>query len=263
MNSACLRIALAQVTTGPEREENVTHALRMMADASQAGAQLIVFPEMSVDRFFPQYRAEKGASLTVDLMAEVGFFGYTPVPGDPFIFSFRNIPTSTMLTDAVTVLGSLVGEAGDLCIGVLGAGQVDRYGNVNSTCIPEMKLWLVGSGGACDVATGARELIVTIPMNKLRCVDKVSYVTAPGERVKAVVTDLGIFEKPPGEDALVLTACYATSGFAGRDEALEAIAGKCGWELKAADILEVLEPPTPDELKDIRIFDPRRYFLEE
>jgi beta-ureidopropionase len=54
-----LRIALAQVAIGPEREENVARALRMMADAAAAEAQLIVFPEMSVDPFFPQYRAEK------------------------------------------------------------------------------------------------------------------------------------------------------------------------------------------------------------
>ena len=48
-----LRVALAQVAVGPEREENVSRALRMMADAAGAGAQLIVFPEMSVDPFFP------------------------------------------------------------------------------------------------------------------------------------------------------------------------------------------------------------------
>jgi beta-ureidopropionase len=54
-----LRVALAQVAVGPEREENVSRALRMMADAAAAGTQLIVFPEMSVDPFFPQYRAEK------------------------------------------------------------------------------------------------------------------------------------------------------------------------------------------------------------
>jgi beta-ureidopropionase len=47
------------MAVGPEREENVIRALRMMEDAAQAGAQLIVFPEMSVDPFFPQYRAEK------------------------------------------------------------------------------------------------------------------------------------------------------------------------------------------------------------
>ncbi len=54
-----LRIALAQVAVGPDREDNVQKALRMMDDAAQAGAQLIVFPEMSVDPFFPQYRAQK------------------------------------------------------------------------------------------------------------------------------------------------------------------------------------------------------------
>ncbi len=54
-----LRIALAQVAVGPEREDNVQKALRLMAEAAAAGAQLIVFPEMSVDPFFPQYRAEK------------------------------------------------------------------------------------------------------------------------------------------------------------------------------------------------------------
>jgi beta-ureidopropionase len=54
-----LRVAMAQVVTGPEREENIGRALRMMTDAVEAEAQLIVFPEMSVDRFFPQYRADK------------------------------------------------------------------------------------------------------------------------------------------------------------------------------------------------------------
>jgi len=54
-----LRLALAQFAVGPQREDNVEKALRLMEDAAQGGAQLIVFPEMSVDPFFPQYRAEK------------------------------------------------------------------------------------------------------------------------------------------------------------------------------------------------------------
>jgi N-carbamoylputrescine amidase len=54
-----LRIALAQVAVGPHREDNIRKALHMMDDAAQAGADLIVFPEMSVDPFFPQYRTEK------------------------------------------------------------------------------------------------------------------------------------------------------------------------------------------------------------
>jgi N-carbamoylputrescine amidase len=72
-----LRIALAQVAVGPEREHNLQRALQMMADAAEAGAQLVVFPELSVDPFFPQYRADKR------------FFDWgTPVPG-PLTQRFR------------------------------------------------------------------------------------------------------------------------------------------------------------------------------
>jgi acyl CoA:acetate/3-ketoacid CoA transferase beta subunit len=105
-------------------------------------------------------------------------------------------------------------------------------------------------------------MVVTIAMNKLRCVEKVSYVTAPGERITAVVTDLGVFEKLPGEDTLTLTGYYANSGFKDAGEAVESIADKCGWELAVAEDLEVIEAPTLDELRDIRLFDPRRYFLD-
>jgi len=198
----------------------------------------------------------------VELIAEVGFYGYAPLPGDPFIFGFRNIPTNLMLSEVLTVLGGMVGAKSNRCIGALGAGQVDRGGNLNSTCMPGHKLWLVGSGGACDVAAGARETVVTIPLNKLRCVENVDYVTAPGRRVSAVVTDLCVFEKPPGRENLVLTAYYAASGFAGGREAVEAAQARCGWELEAAPDLKVIEAPTPDELRDIRLFDPRGYFLE-
>jgi acyl CoA:acetate/3-ketoacid CoA transferase beta subunit len=196
----------------------------------------------------------------VELMAEVGFFGYTPLPADPFIFNFRNIPTCTMLTDILTVLGSMVGAESNRCIGALGAGQVDRFGNINSTKIPELKLFLVGSGGACDVARGAREVVVTIPMGKFRCVDKVSYITAPGERIRAVVTDLGIFEKLEGEETLTLTAYFPIEGREA-EEAVREIESRCGWELKVSPQLKRVDPPTQDELRDVRIFDPRRYFL--
>ncbi|HSR29967.1 MAG TPA: nitrilase-related carbon-nitrogen hydrolase [Anaerolineae bacterium] len=84
-----LRIALAQVAVGPEREDNVAKALRMMADAAQAGAQLIIFPEMSVDPFFPQYRAEQR------------FFDWgIPVPGpltDRFQAEARRLSLATVI----------------------------------------------------------------------------------------------------------------------------------------------------------------------
>jgi acyl CoA:acetate/3-ketoacid CoA transferase alpha subunit/acyl CoA:acetate/3-ketoacid CoA transferase beta subunit len=195
-----------------------------------------------------------------DLMAEVGFFGYAPRPGEPFVFNFRNLPTCTLLTDVFTVLGALVGGGASRCLGVLGAGQVDQYGNINSTKIPEMNLFLVGSGGACDVALGAREVVVLTPINPFRCIEKVSYITAPGERVKTLVTDLGIFEKLGDGKTFVLTAY-----FEGKDSpsgVIEKIRDRCGWKLEISDPLKAIKPPSLEEIKDVRIFDPKGYFLE-
>ncbi len=198
-----------------------------------------------------------------ELISEVGFYGYTPRPADPFIFSFRNIPTCTMLTDVVNVLGSMVGAESNRCIGALGAGQVDRFGNINSTVIPEYKLFLVGSGGACDVALGAQELVVVCTQSALRCVERVSYLTAPGRKVSALVTNLGIFEKLDGAEEFTLTALLPAPDTSDSGELLERLRANCGWQVQAAPGLAVAEPPSLQELLDIRIFDPRRYFLEE
>ncbi len=198
----------------------------------------------------------------VQLISEVGFYGYTPLPGDPFIFNFRNFPTNTMLSDVITILGSMVGAESNRCIGVLGAGQVDRFGNVNSTKIPEHKLFLVGSGGACDVALGAKEMLVTVTQDKLRTPERVSYVTAPGERVRTLVTTMGVFEKPSGGEEFLLTAYFPGVGKDGR-EAVERIRSQCGWEPRVADSLRAVEHPSRDELYDVRIFAPRRDFLGE
>jgi acyl CoA:acetate/3-ketoacid CoA transferase beta subunit len=143
---------------------------------------------------------------------------------------------------------------------VLGAGQVDQYGNINSTKIPEMNLFLVGSGGACDVALGAKEVMVVTPITPFRCVEKVSYITAPGDRVRSLVTDLGIFEKVGAGKTFVLTAYFEENGSA--SQAVEKIKARCGWELEISDQLEAVKPPHDEEIKDIRIFDPKRYFLE-
>lgn len=199
----------------------------------------------------------------VELMAEVGFYGYSPTPGDPFIFNFRNIPSCLMLTDILTVLGSMIGAKGSGCIGVLGAGQIDMHGNINSTKIPELNLFLVGSGGACDVANGAAECIVTCIQNKIRFVEEVPYVTAPGNRVSTVVSDRALFEKNTATGLLELTGIITSDEGERSESVIREIREKCSWNLTVSKSLRRLDPPYWDDLRTLRIFDPRGFFTAE
>jgi acyl CoA:acetate/3-ketoacid CoA transferase beta subunit len=74
--------------------------------------------------------------------------------GHPFIFSHRNLPTCTWMTGVTEILGAvLAGDHGG-ALAVLGAGTVDRNGNMNSSRSASGR-FLVGSGGAADIASGA------------------------------------------------------------------------------------------------------------
>jgi acyl CoA:acetate/3-ketoacid CoA transferase alpha subunit/acyl CoA:acetate/3-ketoacid CoA transferase beta subunit len=204
------------------------------------------------------HRALRASGHTVELVAEVGFIGYQPRPADPFIFNFANIPTCTARLDVHATLGVLVGGARHRCVAALGAGQVDRVGNINSTKIPNV-MHLVGSGGAADVAAGANDVVVVLPLAHARLVDRVPYVTARGERVRAVVTHRGVFEKND-EGELVLTRLLPHPGRS-EQEAVEGIQKRCGWPLQIAPQLREVAPPTAEELQLLRSFDPRRSFI--
>ena len=201
----------------------------------------------------------RGAEVT--LTAEIGLWGYDPVPADPFVLNHRNFPSATMLTDAQTVLGSLVGGAGTTTIGCLGGAQIDRFGNINSTLVPG-GAFLVGSGGGNDVASVAAECIVVATLNPTRTPAECGYVTSPGRSVRALITDLGLLEKvgsASGADELVLTAVPA--GPEPIAERIERARAACGWELQVvADVGELAEPE-PDEVGALRRWDPRGWFL--
>ncbi len=200
----------------------------------------------------------RAAGSAVQLTAEIGLWGYDPVPGDPFVLNHRNFPRSLMLSDANTVLGSLVGGQGTKTVACLGGAQIDRQGNVNSTMISD-GAFLVGSGGGNDVASVCSEAIVVALLNPARTPDKCGYITSPGRAVRALVTDLGILEKlEPGGD-LILTAVPA-----GPDPLPERIAtavAACGWELAVAEEVRELDAPTTVEVNALRTWDPHGWFL--
>lgn len=197
--------------------------------------------------------------VEAEVMAEIGFYGYAPRPADPFIFNFRNMPTSKMLTGIPSIMGVFMGGAMNSCIGSVGAGQVDRHGNLNTTMVPG-RVYLTGSGGGNDICSAACEVLVTALSGRDRFVEKAAYVTSPGARVRTVVSDLGVMEKDRGEDELTLTAYFPQPGKSER-EIIDEIRNNCGWDLKVADPPQQVEPPDLDELKLLRILDPRRQFL--
>jgi len=163
-------------------------------------------------------------------------------------------------------------------LGVLGAAECDRYGNLNSTALggywrngENRHLRLAGSGGANSIASLADRIIVTMVHEKRRFPVRVQYLSSvagrrgPGAEDRhhyglfrggtvTVVSDLGILRPDPETGVLVLDAYYP-----GVDP--EFIRANTGWEL-AIDEATPMPPPTAEELKVLRLqVDPGRFYL--
>lgn len=185
-------------------------------------------------------------------------------------------------TDVQTMADQLPGmfyvnclaQAGYIKTGFLGAGQIDRYGNINTTAVgdfykPEHR-WN-GSGGGNDVISFCHRTIVTIRQSKRRFPEKVDFITSPGyldgkpgQREKTglppntgpsvVISNLGIYAFQGGE--MVLTSIHGDLGVT-----LDQVKAEVGWDIKIAHNLTDTEPPTEEELRLLREeVDPQRIF---
>jgi acyl CoA:acetate/3-ketoacid CoA transferase beta subunit len=172
------------------------------------------------------------------------------------VFNHRSFPSATMVSDSEMVLSTLTGGPGTRLLGCLGAAQIDVHGNINSTVIPG-RAFLVGSGGGNDVASCAEEVVVVATLDRRRTVTEVPYITSPGVRVSALVTDKGTFERRG--DRLVLAAVPEGPGTV--DERVEAVRELCGWELVVDQAVTEHPVPTGDEVATLRRWDPRQRFL--
>src|SRR3954470_5200088 len=151
-------------------------------------------------------------------------------------------------------------QPGRIDVGFLGAAQIDRYANINTTVIggdyDHPKVRLPGAGGAPEIAASCGEVIVIVRQSARAFVDRVDFVTSvgygdgPGSRERLgfsgkgpvkVITDLGILEPDPDTAELVMTHLH--DGIE-REQATAAT----GWELRFADDLKTVEPPTSSEL---------------
>jgi acyl CoA:acetate/3-ketoacid CoA transferase alpha subunit/acyl CoA:acetate/3-ketoacid CoA transferase beta subunit len=200
-------------------------------------------------------RARAGGA-PVHLTAELGLWGYTPTPADPYIFNHRVFPRTALLADASTVLGMVIGGPGTTTVGCLGAAEVDRHGNLNSTALADGR-FLVGSGGANDVVSRARACVVVTLARPRRLPADVAYVTAPGERVSSVVTDRGVLRRIDGR----LQVAAVPSGPEPFDERVRAMVASCGWDPEVSGDVGELAPVTLAEVQELREFDRQRQFL--
>lgn len=194
-------------------------------------------------------------SIPWELLTETGFYGYYPRLGDPYIFNYANISTSKMQTHFLDVLGCIVGSEGTQCLGLLGAAQVDQFGNINSTKIPEKNLFLTSGGGSNDVASTAGEVIIVITHSPKRLVDEVSFVTGNGEKVRTIVTDKAIMRRSGANEPFRLTGCFVPEGKS-LETAIQEVKNECGWDLTISDEVLVLPSPSSAELECLRALDP-------
>jgi len=139
-------------------------------------------------------------------------------------------------------------QGGRIDVGFLGAAQIDRHGNLNSTVIGSYdapKVRLPGGGGAPEIATQAREVFVMLPQSARTFVEQLDFRTSSGERVSVVVTDLGVLEPRGAERELTLTQVH-------RGVDPERAREATGWTLRIDDDLRETPPPTERELAALR-----------
>jgi glutaconate CoA-transferase subunit B len=137
-------------------------------------------------------------------------------------------------------------QGGRIDVGFLGAAQIDKHGNLNSTVIgdydkPEVRL--PGGGGAPEIALGVRDVIVLLRQSKRGFVEKLDFVTSLGDNVRAVVTNLGVLEPRAGE--LTLVAVHP-------GVSVDDVRAATGWELLVADDVHESKLPTTAELTTLR-----------
>lgn len=154
-------------------------------------------------------------------------------------------------------------QGGRISIGFLGAAQLDRFGNINTTVIgpyDHPKVRLPGGGGAPEIATSCERVFVTTTHTPRGLVERLDFVTSLGfgptgrerhdlgvttDGPTLVITDLAILEPDPSDNELVVTSLHH-----GVDRAT--VVAATGWPLRFAPDLRETPPPDADELAILR-----------
>ncbi len=199
-----------------------------------------------------------------------------------------SIGDPALVTDSLSIVGQAdifqnYLQNGLIEVGFLGGAQVDRFGNINTTVIGDYAqptIRLPGSGGACEIATHAKRLLIVMRMSPKSFVEKCDFVTSPGTRFASklnshdlgknrkqlnltgggpttVITDLGVCEFLPTTQGheMFLTEIY-------EGVEIEAVRAKCGWPIQISESLKKVPAPRKETLLLLREkLDPQRLYL--
>ena len=184
--------------------------------------------------------------------------------GDP-----PNITHSLMSSDMIEVMSAL--QRGFVDVGFIGGAQIDKFGNLNTTRVTadgSPGIRLPGSGGAADIASLARRLLIIMAHERRRFVERVDYITSPGygsggnwRREKghirggpaAVITTLGILGFDPLSKETCLNSVHP-------GVTVEHVREQTGWNLAVSPGLTTTPAPSEQELRIIRRYDPQGFW---
>ena len=177
-----------------------------------------------------------------------------------------SIGDPALVTDSLSVCSmfdifSYYLQGGHIDVGFLQGSQIDRFGNLNTTVVGDYSrpsVRLPGSGGACEISSLAKRVLVITPQSKRSFPEKIDFITSPGfvdgpggrtrlglkgDGPAMVITNLGCYEFE-GEE-MILTSLHP-------GHTLEEVKDNTGWDVRVSQKLRITEVPTSEELRVIR-----------
>lgn len=180
-----------------------------------------------------------------------------------------NIPGALWLAGTIDIMAML--QRGAVDVGFIGGAELDRYGNLNTSCIGDWRrpaLKLPGGGGGPDIAGLARRFVIIMPQEKRRFKERVDFITSPGHgdgpgwrrRVglpgggpSALITTLGVFRFHPETKEAVLVSYHP-------GQSVDRVRAETGWEPRIAPDVVETPAPTTEELSIVRECDPEGFW---
>ena len=193
--------------------------------------------------------AKRILSKHAHIMFESGFVDSNTEEMPRVVDDVNLIDNSKQVIRIVDMLGLL--QTGRIDLGILGCAQIDKEGNINTTCIgpyDKPKVRLPGAGGAPDIARYAKRVIVITKHEKRRFPEHVDYVTSKPTNLDRVITDLCIFN---GKMEVIALQPYIS---------IEDVRANTGFDVNECHTQ--YEPRSYKEMALLKQLDPERYYLD-